>query len=78
MEVCGYCGERRGEKIGCCGENHWEEMPECPKCGAENVGRDGDTYECGDCENKWPHEENETLESRPLGWGLMLDSEQVA
>lgn len=59
MEVCGYCGERRGEKLGCCGENHWEEMPECPKCGAENVGRDGETYECGDCGNEWPKKDQD-------------------
>lgn len=78
MEVCGYCGEPRGEKYGCCGENHWEEMPECHKCGEENVGRDGDTYECGGCGNKWLNEENDALASRPFGWGLMLDSEQVA
>lgn len=28
MEVCGYCGEPRGEKYGCCDENHWEEVDE--------------------------------------------------
>ena len=26
MEICCYCGEPRKEKIGCCGENHWEEI----------------------------------------------------
>ena len=30
MEVCGYCGERRGEKLGCCGENHWDEVDDEP------------------------------------------------
>jgi ribosomal protein L37E len=28
METCIYCGEPRREKIGCCGENHWDETPE--------------------------------------------------
>jgi hypothetical protein len=31
MEVCGYCGERRGEKYGCCGENHWDEVDDDPE-----------------------------------------------
>jgi len=26
MEVCGYCGERRGDQLSCCGENHWDEV----------------------------------------------------
>ena len=26
MEVCYYCGEPQGEKIGCCGENHFGEL----------------------------------------------------
>ena len=39
MEVCIYCGEPRGEKMGCCGENHWDDVPEdpadpCEKCSA--------------------------------------------
>jgi len=25
FEICIYCGEPRGEKMGCCGENHWGE-----------------------------------------------------
>jgi hypothetical protein len=25
-EFCYYCGEPQGEKIGCCGENHFNEM----------------------------------------------------
>lgn len=28
MEICLYCGEPRKGKIGCCGENHWEEQME--------------------------------------------------
>lgn len=23
VQYCCYCVERRGDKIGCCGENHW-------------------------------------------------------
>ena len=26
MEFCYYCGEPQGEKIGCCGENHFGEL----------------------------------------------------
>lgn len=60
MEVCIYCGEARRDKLGCCSENHWEEMPDCPECGSDNVGRlNSNTYECGGCEYKWP--ENEVL-----------------
>lgn len=32
-EVCGYCGEHRAGKLSCCGEVHFSEEPECPKCG---------------------------------------------
>ena len=64
MEVCVYCGEQKGGQIGCCGENHWEEMPGCPQCGSENVGRDGNTYEC-ECGHKWL--ENEVLATVPFG-----------
>ena len=28
MEICTYCGEPRADKIGCCGENHWDEVEE--------------------------------------------------
>ena len=31
---CIYCGEPRGEKMGCCGENHWEDALE-EECGHE-------------------------------------------
>ena len=43
MEVCGYCGEQRGEKMGCCGENHWDEVDDDPR-----------PCECrqGECESK--------------------------
>ena len=43
MEVCGYCGEQRGEKMGCCGENHWGEVDDDPR-----------PCECrqGECESK--------------------------
>ena len=27
-ECCIYCGKRRSGKTGCCGENHWEQVPE--------------------------------------------------
>lgn len=66
MEVCTYCGEPKGERIGCCGENHWEAMPDCPQCGSDNVGRlDSNTYECGDCKHDWP--ENEVLATVVFG-----------
>ena len=26
MEICIYCEELRGDKSGCCGENHWDEV----------------------------------------------------
>jgi len=27
IEICTYCHEPRNDRIGCCGENHWEEVP---------------------------------------------------
>lgn len=68
MEVCTYCGEPKGERMGCCGENHWDEMPDCPECGSDNVGRlDSNTYECDACKYKWP--ENEVLATVVVGSG---------
>ena len=33
---CAYCGEPKSDKrLGCCGEVHFEEVPECPKCGCD-------------------------------------------
>lgn len=32
-EVCTYCGKDRNEKTSCCGEVHFINQPECPKCG---------------------------------------------
>ena len=26
MEICIYCEGPRGDKMGCCGENHWDEV----------------------------------------------------
>ena len=35
MEICIYCGEPSNDKLSCCGENHWEEVEECPDCNGE-------------------------------------------
>ena len=33
---CAYCGEPKSDKrFGCCGEVHYEEVPECPQCGED-------------------------------------------
>ena len=34
-QVCIYCGESRGEKLGCCGENHWEDAIDEDDCDHE-------------------------------------------
>jgi len=50
MEVCAYCGEPKGERLSCCGENHWVEVDE----------------------------DDEALDARPNGWGLLPDDGGVA
>lgn len=71
MITCVYCGNPKGDRLSCCGENHWEEIPECPMCGAEHVSKDDDAYRCEFCNLKWTDEQYDALAMRPLGWGLL-------
>ncbi len=32
-QVCIYCGKESNGKLSCCGEAHFIDQPECPKCG---------------------------------------------
>jgi hypothetical protein len=65
VEACIYCGTPRGDSVGCCGENHFEDLPQCPYCDSESVVHDGDYYHCEACIKRWP--ENEVLETVVLG-----------
>ena len=55
--VCVYCGEPKYDKIGCCGENHWEDQPDCPECGSGQVDKDETTsvWHCHLCQHDWTH-----------------------
>ena len=37
-ERCFYCEEEKADKVSCCGENHFEALPECPDCGDLVIG----------------------------------------
>jgi len=45
-EVCAYCGYERADKLGCCGEVHFINQPECPECG-DHVDRLDGVTGCG-------------------------------
>ena len=65
--VCTYCGTEASndvaERTGCCGEVHYDEIKECPKCGSlETIDahHEGNalapecTYtECQECGHQW-------------------------
>ena len=65
MIICAYCGEEKGDdQMGCCGENHWEEI-KCPECDSESViyghGFTPDNLEtyynaCEMCNHQWGHQ----------------------
>lgn len=42
-ERCNYCGEEKGGHIACCGENHFEALPECPYCSDLVIGSNSTT-----------------------------------
>jgi hypothetical protein len=66
-EVCVYCGEPRGEKYGCCGENHWETSAE------HNIDEAKDTIKYDPKTGKltgWEHEgdwKKQTTKKDPVG-----------
>lgn len=61
--TCVYCGERVGEKLSCCGENHFEERDDCPSCDSQDWEERhvttntavGETFyrHCNDCGHSW-------------------------
>ena len=54
-QVCVYCGEPRGDKYGCCDENHWETKAEFEKEHGVNEGKEECKYCGGDCPNDEEH-----------------------
>ena len=55
---CTYCGEARSGNLSCCGEVHFEEVPECPECHGELDARTSEVtgiettvFHCTEC--KW-------------------------
>ena len=63
MMVCIYCGEPKLERLGCCGENHWEEAEDEMPCGC----RQGECESKSDCVCRMAEEvkAGETLEAKP-------------
>jgi len=56
MKICVYCGKKKGSKIGCCGENQWDDIPECPRCHSEFIETEDDgMYLCSDCKLNFTH-----------------------
>ena len=54
-QVCVYCGEPRGDKYGCCDENHWETKAEFEKEHGVNEDKEECKYCGGDCPNDEEH-----------------------
>jgi DNA-directed RNA polymerase subunit M/transcription elongation factor TFIIS len=64
MLICAYCGNQKGDELGCCGENHFDEI-RCPNCDSTDViyamgftttGIETSFIACEMCNHQWGHE----------------------